>query len=218
MSINGNPNIGVLAFVNNKLALVPPGITRSVRRALEEVLGVDVIETTIADTRIVGVFVSGNDRAVLLPHIVSPEELDALESAVGRSLRIAVIPSRKTALGNLIVANNKAAVVSSELEPGAVKSIEEALGVKVCVRRYSITPAIGSLTVANDSASLVHPGLSDEEIADIERCLGVRAGPATVNEGVAFVKSGVLLNNRGVLVGELTTGPEIMNIQSLLAD
>jgi translation initiation factor 6 len=33
---------------------------------------------------------------------------------------------------------------------------------------------------------------------------------ATINRGIPYVESGVLANNKAVVVGTMTTGPEIM--------
>ncbi len=215
-SLFGNPNIGVYCFVNNKIALTPPRITRSFRKLLENVLGVDVIETTIAGSSIIGVFVAGNDRGLLLPSIVEERELEALRQALDGSMRLSVVESIYTAWGNLVAPNNSVALASSDLGEQEVRVIEHTLGVRVVQARLVDTNAVGAVVVFNDKAGLIHPSVPDEEIERLSRELGVRLGPATVNEGMGFVKSGVLLNNRGILVGHDTTGPEIMNIMSIL--
>ena len=216
IDILGNPNIGVFAFVNNKIALTPPRITRSTKKAIEEILGVEIIETTIAGTVIIGVFIAGNDSTILVPHIIHSDELEQLKSELKGKIEIKVLNTKNTALGNLIVANNKAALASVEFDNKEIKMIEDSLGIKVYRKELAGIPAIGALVVANDNAGLVHPSLSDEEIEDLEKKLNINAGPATINEGVGFIKSGVLLNNNGILVGNNTTGPEIMNIQAIL--
>jgi translation initiation factor 6 len=128
-----------------------------------------------------------------------------------------VVKTKNTALGNLIVANNKSCLVSTVLEEDVIKKIGEALGTKIFKKTFLGIPTIGSMIVVNDTRGLVHPMLADNEIEEIGRLLDIHAGPATVNEGVSFVKTGILLNNKGILVGQTTTGPEIMNIHSLLS-
>lgn len=216
MSIFGNPNIGVYSFVNNKVALVPPRVTRTVRNLISDVLGTDVIETTIAGSTVIGVFVAGNDRGIILPNIVEERELEELRSLLKGEIKLHVMESNYTAWGNLIAANNRVALVSSILSEDEKRRIGEALGVDVFERRLVDTAAVGAVVVFNDKAGLIHPSVEDEDIENLSRMLGVRLGPATVNEGTGFVKSGVLLNNQGILVGHETTGPEIMNIMSIL--
>jgi len=38
----------------------------------------------------------------------------------------------------------------------------------------------------------------------------VNVEPATINGGIPFVSSGILANSNAVVVGNLTSGPEIM--------
>jgi len=216
LSIFGDSNIGVYVFVNNRIALTPPRITRTVRRLLNEVLGVEVVETTIAGSSILGVFVAGNNKGLLLPSIITEEELDHLRQSLGGELRLRVVDSVYTAWGNLVAANDNVALASGDLGKRELEAIGEALGVEVHTARLVDTGAVGAVTVFNNKAGLIHPGVPDESIEELSRRLGVRLGPATVNEGVGFVKSGVLLNDQGVLVGHETTGPEIMNIMSIL--
>ena len=217
LQVYRNPNIGVYIYVNNKIAIVPPGLSKLAKKTITEILNVDIIESTIAGSRINGVFLAGNDKAILAPEIIKDDELQFLRDSLGKSIRIVIIKTKNTALGNLIVANNNACLVSPVLEEGAVKKIEDALGVRVKKKALLGIPTVGSMMVVNDYKALVHPLVADDEIEEINKHLNINAGPATVNEGVSFVKTGVLLNNNGVLVGESTTGPEIMNIHALLS-
>ena len=40
--------------------------------------------------------------------------------------------------------------------------------------------------------------------------LGVKVEQSSINNGIPYVASGILANNHGIVVGSLTTGPEIM--------
>ena len=217
LSIFGNSNIGVYIYVNNKIAIVPPGVTSRVKKIIRETLEVDVIESTIAGSTIVGVFIAGNDKSILLPYIAKDEELDNIKESVGKSMRVEMLDSKNTALGNLIASNNKVALVSPVFNDRELKLIEEVLGVRVVRKKIINVVAVGSAIVMNDSVGLIHPSASDEEIEKLEKILEIKIAPATVNEGVGYVKVGLLLNNKGVIVGEATTGPEIMNIQSIIS-
>ena len=217
LQVYRNPNIGVYVYVNNKVAIVPPGLSRLAKKTITETLKVDVIESTIAGSRINGVFLAGNDNAILAPEIIKDDELQGLREALGKTIKIVTLKTRNTALGNLLAVNNKACLASSVLEDEAVKKIENLLGVSVWKKAFLGIPTVGSMVVVNDYNGLVHPLVADEEIDEINKYLSINAAPATVNEGVSFVKTGVLLNNNGVLVGESTTGPEIMNIHALLS-
>lgn len=214
--IYGSPHIGIFAYVNNKFAIVPRGITRTVRRTIEETLEVDVIEATVGGSRLIGVFIAGNDRALLLSPIIYPEELDELRSAIGRKISLRVFETRNTAIGNLIAANNKGALVSSDFSDDEARELEAILETRVRRAQLMNYRAVGSMIACNDKIALTHPLLDEREMGQVSEALGVSAFGATVNEGVGLVRSGALLNNAGILVGSMTTGPELMNIQSLL--
>ncbi len=217
LSVFGNSNIGVYIFANNKFALVPPGLSDSDKRKIREVLNVDLIEVKIADMVINGVMVAGNDNGILLPRIVKPDELDTLRSYIGNTVRIAVVEMRSTALGNLIAANNRGALISPHVERNVVEMIKEVLGVQnIEVRRLADIPIVGSMIVVNSYGGVVHPNVSDDELEFLHRLFGVEFVRGTVNFGLYFVRAGIVANDNGVLVGEDTTGPELAQISQAL--
>ena len=86
ININGNPNVGVYIFANNKFALIPPGLTQKTRKLIEDALNVEAIEVRIADMTINGVMVAGNNKGLLLPRLVRPDEFDEIRSALAARL------------------------------------------------------------------------------------------------------------------------------------
>ena len=216
-SVYGNPNIGVYMYANNHFALVPPSLTEKDKKIISDVLDVDVVETKLADMVILGVLVAGNDRGLLVPRIVRPEEYDNLRESIGYKVAVEVLDIRATALGNLIVANNRAALVSPLVEASAVDTIKKVLGVEVILRRdLASIPTVGSMLVVTNKGGVVYPGVTEEESKILSNLFGVDVLTATVNFGVYFVKAGIVANDKGVLVGDETTGPELMRIQQAL--
>lgn len=215
LRVFGNPNIGVYIFTNNSITLVPEGVEDSVKKVLKNVLRTDIIEARVADSTLLGVFVAGNDRAVLLPKIAREEELDKLRSA---GVPAKIVQTTFTALGNVILTNNKFALLHPELSDREVDLIKSELGVP-SARKGTLAkiPTVGSLGVLNDFSGVFHPDLNNTELKYLESLFEVRAGTATVNFGVGFVKVGLVANNNGAVVGELTTGPEIMRILEILS-
>ena len=197
---------------------MPPGLPDSDKRKIRDVLQVDIIEVKIADSILNGVLVAGNDRGILLPRIVKPEEVDELKAVIGGGVRIEVLHGlRSTALGNLIAANNRAALISPIIDRAAAEKIAEVLGVeRFEVRRLAEIPTIGSMLVVNSHGGLVHPGVDDRELQLLNELFGVEFIRGTVNFGLYFVKAGIVANDNGVLVGEDTTGPELAQITQAL--
>ncbi|MCQ4349719.1 MAG: translation initiation factor IF-6, partial [Sulfolobales archaeon] len=48
---------------------------------------------------------------------------------------------------------------------------------------------------------------------DLEKLFKTKIEIGTVNFGNAYVKTGLVVNRNGILVGSETTGPEILRIQ-----
>ncbi len=212
--IFGNPNIGIYVFVNNKFALVPKGIDGRVKRKIADILSVEVFEITIAKSPLIGVFVAGNDRAVLVPRIAEEEEVEYLKNL---GLPVSVIDTAYTALGNVVLSNNRAALLHPEIPDADAEKIVKALGVERW-RKATIAgvPTVGSAAVITEKGGVVHPDASDAELEELRKFFGVFVDTGTVNFGIAFIKTGLLANNVGALVGERTTGPEIMRIMRAL--
>ncbi len=214
LHVRGNPNIGVYIFANNKVALVPKGTESDVKKKVRDTLNVDVIEASIDDSPLLGVFLAGNDNVILAPKLIREEELNELREL---GLKVLVVHSALTALGNVILANSKAAIFHKELERREVESIVKELRVSR-YRAGSIAgiPTVGSVAVVTDRGGVVHPDISDDELNELSEFFNVPMDVGTVNFGVAFIKTGLVANNYGALVGDRTTGPEIMRIMKAL--
>lgn len=217
MSFFGNPNIGVYAFVNNEVLIIPPGIGGD---DVNEIVGVlktpVVVEGKIAGTILNGVFISGNDNAIVLPRIIFEDELEKLKRALkesGAGPNVYVSTSRHTALGNILSCNNKGCIVSEGLEKDEIKKLSDVLGVEVVTARFLNIDIPGSLVLVNDFGGIVHPDLGDNDLKLLRDVLKVNVERATVNAGSPYVKSGALANNNGVVVGGNTTGPEVLRIE-----
>ncbi len=214
LRIFGNPNIGVYIFANNKIALVPDGITQQAKKKIEETLSVEVIEARVGGSPLLGIFLAGNDKAILAPKIIRDEELSSLNEV---GIRVEVIHGVYTALGNVLLANNKSAIFHPEITDREVEIMASALSVERYTKgTIAKIPTVGSAAVVTDNGGVVHPDASDEELKRLEEYFGVPMDIGTVNFGVAFIKTGLVANNHGALVGDKTTGPEIMRIMKAL--
>jgi translation initiation factor 6 len=124
--------------------------------------------------------------------------------------------SKFTAIGNLISANDKGAIVSNLFSEEVDQDIEDTLGVPI--QRMSIGGfvQVGSMVVATNAGAIVHPNANDAEVNRISETLQIEAEPATVNGGSPFLSSGLIANFSSVIVGNLTTGPELIMISRAL--
>jgi translation initiation factor 6 len=208
----GSPHIGTYMVVTDNLALVPKGAGEDLKRKIMEVLSVnDIIEISIAGTALIGIFAVASGRKVVVPDIIKDEELEELRS-LGLSVDV-VEASNFNALGNVVLHNSRAAVFHPELDRDVAMRIAEALNLGTYTQTpIAGIPTVGSAAVVTDRGGLVHPSASEEELKKLSELFGIELDVGTINFGIGFIKSGLVANNYGVLVGELTTGPEIVRI------
>ncbi len=214
----GNPNIGVYITASDKWALIPVEAPDKVEQALRRSLGVEVLRTTVGASSLIGILCVMNSKGLLLGNIVRDGEVQAIKRALGGELVVEVVSEmRENALGNLILANDRAAIVSPLVAPEVRRKVADALDVEVVEATLGGSSLVGALGVATNRGVLLSPILSDEEVAKVIELMGVpKGGVGTVNRGSIFVRSGLVANSRGALVGYETTGIEMMRVQSSL--
>jgi len=213
-SIRNNPFIGVYAAAGGGAAIVPPAAPRDFVSRLEDLLGLDVGLTTVGGVSAVGAMAVMNANGIAVPSIISDEEMSALRY-LGR--RIGRVESKFNCLGNLVCANDCGAVASPVLPKDVIASLRDALGVEVCQLKIAGSDVVGSVVVATNDGALAHPSVSEGEKDELRRLLKVKVDAGTVNGGFKHIRAGTVLGLEGILVGEATTGPELMLIREALS-
>ncbi|ALU11958.1 translation initiation factor IF-6 [Ignicoccus islandicus DSM 13165] len=215
LSVFGNPNIGVYLFANNHYAIVPSNLDEDSVKIIERTLKVQVVKISVVSSPLIGLFLAGNDHAILVPYIIKDYELNDLRSQV--DMKVHVLQTKLTALGNVILANNSYAYVHPELRD--VKDrIKEMLGVEVEEKEIAMIPTVGSAAVVNNKGGVIHPEASEQEAMELKEKFKLSVvGTATVNEGIPYVKTGLVANDKGALVGEQTTPIEMAHIERILS-
>ncbi|MFB6241463.1 MAG: translation initiation factor IF-6 [Candidatus Nanosalina sp.] len=199
----GNSNIGFYATVSNEQSIFPPEFDR------KGIFDTDHVETYIARTRLVGLFTAGNSNCLLVPNNITDREEQKLEES---DVDFRIIETRDTALGNLILANDKGAVISENLEDKR-EEIEDALEVPVEVGKIAGAYTVGTAAIANSHGAVIHRDASEDDAENVKSQLELEdIDIGTVNLGSPFMGSGALANDSAILVGEDTSGPEVGRI------
>ena len=202
------PNLGVYLCVNDNVVLLPMGFAESKAEKLAKYLDVQYHYTSVANTRLIGALSVMNNKGVLLPKTAYENEFNFLKKET--SLNVGVLDSKFTALGNLICANDKGAVVSPWLSDDDCQTIRDVLGVEIIQKKIAGYSQTGSVMVANNTGAAIHPEANEEDMKNFANVLGVKIEQSSINNGIPYVSSGILANNNSIVVGSLTTGPEIM--------
>ena len=210
-----NASIGIYCLANDRLAIVPPQVPQTKRKKLAEWLKVPVVATTIGKSLVNGALACSNSNGVILPPFVAEDEIEAIKSAVP-DINITVMDTKRTAYGNMVLANDKGAVVDNRMGPDIVAKISDALGVEVVASDIAGLPYVGSLATATNKGVLAHPLITEDEQKVLSDVLKVPVDVGTVNCGVPYVATGLIGNTYGAVAGLLTTGPEMFIIGQAL--
>lgn len=200
--------MGIFAKSNDKLVLLPHGYAETKLKKITEILESEPLFVSIAGNRIIGPMVVLNNSGMILPSTASDDELIYLKSITG--LNVAKLDSKYTAVGNLISANDKGAIVSPLFKNELDKQIGDVLGVEAHTMSVADFNQTGSIIVTTNTGAAIHPKATEEEIKIISSVLKVEVEPLTINGGIPYLSSGIVWNSKSLIVGSLTTGPELI--------
>lgn len=215
LNLFGSASIGVYLLANERIAVVAPQAPKTKAERVGKWLGIDVVKTTIGGSIIVGALVCANSNGMVLPHYVREEELESIKASAG-DLNLAVMRSKRTAFGNMVLVNDYGAIVDPRLKPATLKELSNTLGVEVVQGEVAGLPYVGSLALATNKGALVHPMAKEEEMQVLKEVLKVPVDIGTINCGIPYVSTGLIGNSTDVVAGFMTTGPELFMIGQAL--
>jgi len=213
-SIVGSASIGVYSLANDRFAIIPQIVPRKKAEKTAEWLKVQLVHASISGSVLTGALACANSNGILLPNSVQEEELILIKAAFEGNFT--VMETKKTAYGNLVLANDRGAVVDPRFKEREVKQIAETLGVDAVAGEIAGLPYVGSLAVATNKGVLAHPLLTDDEKELLEDVFKVPVDVGTVNCGIPYVGTGLLANSHAAVAGSMTTGPEMFIIGNAL--
>ena len=129
---------------------------------------------------------------------------------------ITVMDTKRTAYGNLVLANDYGAIVDPRLNGREMKMISDTLGVEAVPGEIAGLPYVGALTIATNKGVMAHPLIKKEEEELLSDILKVHVGIGTINCGVPYIGTGLIGNSKVAVAGSLTTGPELFMIEQAL--
>jgi translation initiation factor 6 len=213
-SIVGSASIGVYSLANEEIVIIPKMVPLEKAAQTAEWLKVKLVHTSIGGSVLAGALACANSNGILLSIFAREEELAAIKSSFEGN--VTVMETKKTAYGNLVLANDHGAVVDPRFKESEIKQISETLGVEAVPCEIAGLPYVGSLAVATNKGVLAHPLLKDEERKVLESVFKVPVDVGTVNCGVPYVGTGLICNSHAAVAGSLTSGPEMFIIGNAL--
>lgn len=209
-TIDGEDFVGLLGLATDRYAILAKKFKDM------DVLGVPVIKTTVYGTNLIGLFAAGNSNGLLLPHFTAKGEVERIKKKIkdaGIDLNIATVDENCTAIGNLVCANDNAAVISPKFYKKKV--FEDTLGVEVIQRKIANHEEVGSCTVATNKGFIVHPK-AEQELDELAEIFKVEGKIGTANFGFPYMGAGLIANSNGYITGTRTSGIELGKIDDAL--
>ena len=213
--IRGSFNIGNYAkAVGDRLLLTANALDRKARR-FEQTLGTTHFKIRLGECHLTSPFFAGNRSGILASRFVEDKILEALRSR-SNSQPVHTLETKLTAIGNLILANDKGVLVTPMLSSSHLRVVGDALDAEVEKGTLGEAPYVGSLATVNNHGGIVTPFATDEEIQRLEDLLRIEVHRGTINSGTAFIASGLVATDKGAVAGKLTDGKELMTITRAL--
>jgi translation initiation factor 6 len=210
--MNGNPYIGVYCHTNEEFAIVPPEFSSKMISQIKECLDVEVVQTTVANSSLIGVLVCSNSNGLIITNFTEERELKTLRSG----LNILLIPDVLNAVGNNILANDRFAYVHPDIKKETIKKIEDTLNVEVLKGSIARQKTVGAAAVVTNRGLLCHPHASKQELDQLRKKFEVNADIGTANYGVPLVGACMIANSKGAVVGANTTPIELGRVEEAL--
>jgi len=212
----GSNQIGVYLVANNSFVLYPTTLLKPLLKKFKTVFDKPFFPLTINNSSLLGVLSASNKYGIILPHIIKDDEFDMLKGNLRDSIQIGILDSIDNAFGNLILCNDKGAIISTFLKDYR-NQIEDVLNVETVVYEFANSYLPGSISIANSYGCLVHPLAEDDEIDYISSVLKVEeTDVSTINRGLPYLSSGAIVNDNSGIFGAISTGPELMRLSNVL--
>ncbi len=208
-AFEANPNIGLFGYANDKYCLLGRSVPLKTANVVEKVLKVPVHRISMCGTSLVGAFCNGNNNMLLVPEIAFKEELKVLDDL---KIPYTIIKTKLTAFGNNLLCNDEGCLASPEYSAEVKKRIREALNVPLKPGKIADLDTVGACAVLNTKGCVIHRDATTTEIKFVEKLLGIECMTGSVNMGSPYLRSGVLANSNGFIVGNASGGPEVNNI------
>lgn len=205
--------IGVYGKAWEDVVFLPKNVEEEIAVQISEGLQVPVEKLFIDNSSLIGTFIALNSNGIVLPRGGADHQFsDFLQDR-----NILVLKDKVNAIGNDVIANDKAAMIHKAFTAASQKKIEDALGVEVVKGTIGGIKTVGSAAVLTQKGMLVTPEATEEEMRTLSEYFKVPVKEGTANFGNMYVGSSIIANSNGVFVGKDTTPIEIGRIDDILS-
>lgn len=215
ITISGSAVLGVFATCTEDFLLAAPPMSDEEQLNFLQELQATPLFLLIGSSSVVGSLVAGNSNGFVVSGRALKDEIAILKANTDGST-VRKLPGLINAAGNVILANDTAALIHPNLIDRAERVIAETLNVDVRRGTIASLKTVGMAACATDRGILAHPKTTEGELSILEDAFGVPISIGTVNYGSPLVGSGLLANSKGYVIGQESTGIELGRIDESL--
>lgn len=209
MEFEGNPNIGLYMFVNDKFCLLGKEVDSKKKKEIEGVLGVPVYNISCLSTELVGVFVAGNNEYMIIPEMYDYEVDKFKEICDKHDVNLIVLFEKINTFGNGICVGDEEILINSNYSKEFEKQLVSKTKYKVYRFGTKDYEGAGSVCTHMNGKYYLSQELEESDVKPILKKVG---GVGSVNAGSPFVASGIVGNVNGVILGSMSSTIEIQDI------
>ncbi len=206
-SVNGNPYVALFIKLIKDSAIVTSSVDdkwlQKMRDTGLEVIKINapVVTPYILETPNRGFILSKN----------APEELINILNSFGE---VCTVESKKNLLGNLLVIGKNGILYSKYKDKDILDFLTENYNLTAYQVRLSEYPLIGGLIKVYKNGALISQYIPEKYWEKIKEVLGVETlKEASVNFGGAYIRYGFDITEKLLIVGDKTTGHELIRIE-----
>ena len=176
----------------------------------------DIIKFDVYRGPNIGIYTKANDQHVFVPNGFTKSKAENLAKNLKTDYVITAVANTRL-LGILMAVNNHGILLPYSSTKAEIDNLKKStdLNVEILVAGFN---QVGAVVVASSTGGIIHPETDETDIKTISKVLGVELEPATINGGIPYLSSGILVNNNAMVVGSLTSGPEIMMLTRAFAN
>jgi translation initiation factor 6 len=214
LSLNGDPHIGVFARVFEDIAFVPADSPEEFRTKVAEALEVEVIPMFIQGSSVLGLLLTGNSHGFVVSGLIHDSELGLLQEYGD----VLLLGEEMNAAGNVILTNDKFTVVHPDMSPEMRELVGGFLKTGIIPMSFAGIGTVGMAGACTSTGVLLPARTVPAEIEALENAIpeaDVSIGTGSVNMGSGLIGTGLLVNSKGYLAGNATTGFEQGRIEDV---
>ncbi|MCL4383693.1 MAG: translation initiation factor IF-6 [Candidatus Marsarchaeota archaeon] len=212
--INGSEYVGAFGCANDKYAFTG-FLPEKTKKAIEEILDVNVIEFSVNSSNLTGLFCTVNSNGLGISNLISKNELKSLNKKIEEEkidINVGILDTDLNSIGNNILLNDKFALVHTEYNNAVIKQIQDLFNVEVIKISIGNFKTVGATNILTNKGFVINNRALDREKEHIDKILNFNSIPTTANNGSLFIGLSTIANSNNLIIGDKTTGFELTRI------